>query len=181
MTQVHVALLRGINVGGKHMLPMKQLAAMFGDAGCGDVQTYIQSGNVVFRATPALARRVPALIAEAVSNRFGFQTPVVTRTVEELRNIARHNPFPHASANPGTLFVAFLESRPGAAKVAKLDPERSPPDRFAVRGREVYLHCPNGIGRSKLTNEYFESRLATASTVRNWKTLLALIEMAGAR
>lgn len=178
--RVHVALLRGVNVGGKNKLPMKELAAMFAETGCGEVRTYIQSGNVVFRAGEALARRVPVGIAGAISERFGLQVPVVTRTVDEMRAVVRHNPFLRAGADANTLHVAFLAERPSPARVAALDPDRSPPDQFAVRGRDVYLHLPNGGARSKLTSAYFDARLATVSTVRNWRTVLALLALAEA-
>ena len=176
---VHAALLRGINVGGKNMLPMKDLAAMFTNAGCASVSTYIQSGNVVFEASPALARRIPALIERAISDRFGYQVPVLTRTGAALRGIVRGNPFLEAGADIGTLHVAILADAPAAAKVKALDPDRSPPDEFAVRGREIYLQCPNGFARTRLTNAYFDSKLGTISTVRNWKTVEALLELAG--
>lgn len=176
---VHVALLRGINVGGKNMLPMKDLAAMFTNAGCASVSTYIQSGNVVFEASPALSRRIPTLIERAISDRFGYKVPVMTRTGGELHKIVRGNPFLQAGADAGTLHVAFLAGPPAAAKVKALDPDRSPPDAFAVRGREIYLQCPNGYGRTKLTNGYFDSKLATTSTVRNWRTVVKLLELAG--
>ena len=176
---VHVALLRGINVGGKNMLPMKDLAAMFTNAGCASVSTYIQSGNVVFEASPALSRRIPTLIERAISDRFGYQVPVVTRSGAELGKIVRANPFLEAGANIGTLHVAFLADSPAQAKIKALDPNRSPPDEFAVRGREIYLQCPNGYGRTKLTNGYFDSKLATTSTVRNWRTVVKLLELAG--
>ena len=176
---VHVALLRGINLGGKNRLPMKDLAAMFTDAGCGSITTYIQSGNVVFEAPPVLARRIPARIEKAIADRFGYRVPVVTRTGAELHKVVRGNPFLRAGAEAGTLHVAFLARPPAAAKVKALDPGRSPPDSFAARGREIYLHCPNGLGRTKLTNAYFDSKLGTISTVRNWKTVEALLELAG--
>jgi uncharacterized protein (DUF1697 family) len=173
---VHVALLRGVNLGGRR-LPMKDLAAMFRDAGCGDVRTYIQSGNVVFEARPALARQVPALVSEAITDRFGFEAPIVTRTAAEMEDVASHNPFLKAGADPKTLHVVFLQDRPSKARVAELDPGRSPPDEFAVQGREVYLHCPNGVGSSKLTMPYFDSKLQTIATARNWNTVLKLVEM----
>jgi uncharacterized protein (DUF1697 family) len=175
---VHVALLRGINLGSVNRLAMKELAAMFDAAGCGAVQIYIQSGNVVFRAGRPLAARVPALIAAAISDRFGFECPVVTRTAAELAQVARANPF-LPSADPDRLGVSFLADRPSQARVASLDPGRSPPDRFAVVGRDIYLHLPNGLARSKLTNAYFDSQLATISTARNWRTVLKLAEMSG--
>jgi uncharacterized protein (DUF1697 family) len=176
---VHVALLRGINLGGVNRLPMKELAAMFGDAGCSAVEIYIQSGNVVFGAPAALAARVPALIAAAIASRFGHRVPVMTRTAAELAAVAAANPFLRAGADPASLHVVFLAAAPNRAQIAALDPDRSPPDRFAVKGREVYLHCPNGFGRSKLHNDYFESRLGSISTVRNWRTVLKLVEMSG--
>lgn len=174
----YVALLRSINVGGKNRLPMKDLAAMFAEAGCRDVQTYIQSGNVVFKAEDALAARIPALISEAIRDRFGYRAPVVLRNAAALREVVEANPFVKASVDLKTLHVAFLSDRPDGARVAALDPDRSPPDEFAVRGGEIYLRCPNGYGKSKLTNAYFDSSLGTTTTVRNWRTVLKLVEMA---
>ena len=195
---VHVALLRGINVGGKNRLPMKELAAIFSRLGCAEVRTYIQSGNVVHQASEALARRAPAAVSAALAGRFGLRVPVVTRTAAELGEVARRNPFLRAGADAGTLHVAFLQEeagsagrrakaarpehladRPDPAAVTSLDPARSPPDAFAVRGRDVYLHLPSGVARTRLTNAYFDSKLRTTSTVRNWRTVLQLLEMAG--
>ncbi|MBI4519900.1 MAG: DUF1697 domain-containing protein [Gemmatimonadetes bacterium] len=175
---VHIALLRGINVGGKHRLPMADLVAMFREAGCGDVRSYIQSGNVLFSADATLFRRVPGLISEAILDRFGFAAPVLTRSVAELADIAAHNPFVDDGVDAKTLHVAFLLDRPGKARIAALDPDRSPPDEFVVRGREIYLRCPNGMGRSKLTAPYFDSTLQTTSTARNWNTVRKLLELA---
>jgi uncharacterized protein (DUF1697 family) len=177
---VHVALLRGINVGGRNMLPMKVLAAMFEEAGCRDVRTYIQSGNVVFRAGESLVKRVPAHITAVVANRFGIEVPVVTRSARDLRAVVRTNPFLRAGRDVARLHVAFLADRPGASRIARLDPRRSPPDEFIVHGREIYLHCPNGLGRTRLSNDYFDSTLATTCTVRNWRTVTTLLGMCGA-
>ena len=175
----YVALLRGINVAGKNMLPMKDLVAVCSKAGCSDVKSYIQSGNLVFRAKSALAPRLPQLIEKAIADRFGARVPVVVRSAEELRRVAKGNPFLRAGADVGTLHVAFLSAPPSAASVAALDPNRSPPDQFTVRGREIYLQCPNGLGRTKLTNQYFDSKLEITCTVRNWRTVLKLLELAG--
>jgi uncharacterized protein (DUF1697 family) len=175
----YVALLRGINVGGKNMLPMKDLVGLCTDAGCGEVKSYIQSGNLVFRAKSALAPRLPDLIEKAISDQFGIRVPVVVRSADELRRVAKGNPFLRAGADAGILHVAFLSDLPKPASVAALDPNRSPPDQFTVRGREIYLQCPNGIGRTKLTNQYFDSKLGLTSTVRNWNTVLKLLELVG--
>ena len=111
----YVALMRGINVGGKHLLPMRDLVPLFGEAGCSDARAYIQSGNVVFRARPALARRVPALIGKAVEDRFGLRVPVVVRNADELRAVTKGNPFLKGGADIATLHVAFLADLPSAA------------------------------------------------------------------
>jgi uncharacterized protein (DUF1697 family) len=176
---LYAALLRGVNVGGKNKLPMKDLAAMFAEAGCTDVVTYIQSGNVVFRATEACAARIPAAIAKVVADCLGFRAPVVTRTAGELRGVLRGNPFLRAGAEAESLHVMFLADRPTPARVAALDSRRSPPDEFEVKGREIYLRLPNGGARTRLTNAYFDSKLATTSTVRNWRTVMKLVEMTG--
>jgi uncharacterized protein (DUF1697 family) len=169
-----VALLRGINVGGKNLVPMKALAALFEKAGARDVSTYIASGNVIFGGTPALAKKIPSLMHKMIPAQFGCESPVVIRSHDELGAISRACPFSDDDDERRVL-VMFLQDSP--KNVARLDPRRSPPDQFAVRGREVYLHCPNGYGRSKLTNDYFDRTLGTVSTVRNWRTVLKLLEL----
>src|ERR1700722_7628919 len=154
-----VALLRGINVAGKNPLPMSSLAQLFSAEGCEEVRTYIQSGNVIFRAGSDLAAQLRASIERRIADRFGYQVPILVRSDRELAGVLRANPF---LGKPGveeaTLHVMFLADRPTLQQVAGLAPARSPPDAFAVRGREVYLHCPNGFGRTKLTNRYFDAR-----------------------
>ena len=173
----YIALLRGVNVGGKNKLPMKELAALLTELGCSEVKTYIQSGNVVYKAGRALAGRLPKLIEEAIGKRFGLRVPVVVRTEGELRAIAANNPFLRAGGDPDHLHVAFLADEPSAVAVAALDPQRSPPDEFVVLGKEIFLSFPEGLARTKLSNAYFDAKLATTSTMRNWRTLLKLIEL----
>ena len=175
-----VALLRGINVGGKNLLPMTNLAGLFEQAGCAGVRTYIQSGNVLFTASRARAEKLPGLIASGIADRFGYQVPVLLRTAAELGETIRRSPFLEAGASENWLHVLFLANQPDAGRVGTLDAFRSPPDAFAVRGREIYLQCPNGVGNTKLTNAYFDSRLATISTGRSWRTVLKLFELAQA-
>lgn len=177
---VHVAVLRGINVGGKNILPMKDLVGLFTEAGCGNVRTYIQSGNVVFTAVPGAAQAMARRVEDGIAKRFKFKAPVVVRTAKELARIAAKNPFLAAGADPDSLHVVFLAEEPERKRGLALDPERSPGDRFELRGREIYLCAPNGVGKSKLTNAYFDSTLATISTGRNWRTVLKLLEMAEA-
>ena len=174
----HVALLRGINVGGKNKLPMRDLAAMFTEAGCTEVRTYIQSGNVVFSATPMCVKQLPDVISQRIAERFGFRAPVILRTADEFRRVVTGNPFLKSDADAGPLHVAFLADLPDPRRVAALDPKRSPGDYLKVRGREIYLCLPNGVAGTKLSNAYFDSTLATTSTIRNWRTVLKLVEIA---
>lgn len=172
----HVALLRAVNVA-KRMLPMKDLAEIFVAAGCGDVLTYIQSGNVVFSAPPTILKKLPAVITERIEERFGFRVPVILRTRENLARTIRDNPFLREGKAEKTLHVYFLADTPSASAIESLDIERFLPDSFRASGSDVYLHLPNGMGRSKLTNAYFDSKLSTVSTARNWATVLKLFEL----
>ncbi len=173
----YLALLRGINVGGKNQIPMKELVQLFVDIGCGDVRSYIQSGNIVFRADPPLAETIPARVTAAIAERFGCEVPVLLRTAEQIGDVIRNNPFLQTGAPEDALHVLFLAGPPEPGHVATLDPGRSRPDQFTVRGSEIYLWLPNGVARSKLTNGYFDSKLATISTGRNWRTVLKLMGM----
>ena len=176
MSDTWVALLRGINLGGKNKLPMKDLTAMFVEAGCGHVRNYIQSGNVVFETAPD---RLCEVIQQSIEKQFGFRVPVILRNAKQLRAVVAGNPFLKAGAAPETLHVMFLADKPSQAHVDTLDPHRSPPDEFIVQGQEIFLRLPNGAGNSKLTNAYFDSKLATISTSRNWRTVNTLLEMMG--
>ena len=176
----YVALLRGINVGGRNMLPMARLIRLFEDAGCERVRTYIQSGNVVFEAPVARARLVPAAVTAAIATELGLDVPIVTRTATELERIVSANPFVASGTDLGLLHVGFLADRPNAARGAALDPDRSPPDEFTLHEGELYLRCPNGMARTKLTNAYFDATLQTVTTIRNWRTTLKLLELSGA-
>ncbi len=171
----HVALLRGINVGGKNMLPMKDLSQMFSASGCANVRTYIQSGNVIFEAPAGV--KVAHMITAKIEKRFGYRIPVILRTSAQLNKTIRDNPFLSTGVQKKTLYVCFLADAPKSSAIATLDPARSAPDAFQVLGQEIYLHLPNGVADSKLTNAYFDSKLSTICTARNWATVLKLAAM----
>ncbi len=175
---MYAALLRGVNVGGKNKLPMKALASMFTAAGCGDVRTYIQSGNVVFSADPAQVDvgRLGVLIADEIAGQFGLRVPMILRSAAEMRAVVRRNPFARAGVPEELLHVYFLANAGAVAAVKALNHERSEGDTFVVSGREIYLHLPNGTARTKLTNVYFDRQLGTVSTLRNWRTVVTLGE-----
>jgi uncharacterized protein (DUF1697 family) len=172
-----LALLRGINVGGKNKLPMKDLVASFVAIGCTDVRTFIQSGNVVFCAPHSVLKSVPALISKQIEKRFGYNIPVLIRTAQEVGEVIQGNPFPKDHPHAHSLHVFFLADAPAAPRVTALDPNRSPGDSYIVRGREIYAIFPNGVGSSKLTNSYFDVQLSTTSTARNWRTIHKLFDL----
>lgn len=171
----HVALLRGINVGGRGTLPMRELAAIFAEAGGVNVRTYLQSGNVLFDAA------APELVVETVTARiaavYGYPGRIVLRSAEQFRAAFAANPYLKTGVAAETLHVYFLSDAPPPWMIRALDPDRSPGDSFVVRGREIYLHLPQGMARTKLTNVYFDKTLKTVSTARNWNTISRLAEM----
>jgi len=171
-----VALLRGVNVGGRNTLPMAPLREAVTAAGYTDVRTHLQSGNVVFTTKVAPARsakEVSSLIAE----KFGLTIPVVVRTAEELAAVVSGNPLPEAVAEPARFLITFLSAAPAPEVVAAIDPAKYAPDVVRVRGREVYLYLPGGIRDSKLAALRWD-RSGLVATGRNWNTVLRLLEMA---
>jgi uncharacterized protein (DUF1697 family) len=171
-----VALLRGINVGGRNSVPMAGLRSVLEDMGLEDVTTYIQSGNVVFRSE-AHVKSLPAKMEDAIADAFGVRPAVLLRTPAELAKVAESNPF----EDTAKVHVVFLDRKPAAKDTARLDPARSPPDVFELVGRELYLHLGNGAGRTKLTGDYLERTLGVRGTQRNWNTVLKLLELARER
>ena len=173
----YAAFLRGINVGGKNKLPMRELAALFAGAGCREVKTYLQSGNVIFVADELTG--LEQRLSQGIEAQFGLRVPVVLRSAEEMRRVLRGNPFVKARVPEEMLHVYFLAHVPETEVVEKLDRERSPGDTFVVVGREIYLHLPGGVATTKLSNVYFDKALGTISTMRNWRTVGALAGMLG--
>lgn len=173
-----ILLLRGINVGGKRSLPMKDLRALLESLGCTQVQTYIQSGNAVFEASAAVAAKLPTALRAAIQKKFGFDVPLVFRSAAQLKAAIKAYPFGRPTDDPKTWNLGFLESKPGAAAVASMAPTLAPGEAYKVIGQEIHLYYPKGLAKTKLTNAYIDSRLKTVCTVRNWNTVLALAEMA---
>jgi uncharacterized protein (DUF1697 family) len=168
----YVALLRGINVSGRNKIAMSDLRDLFETLGHADVRTYIQSGNVVFGAKTGSPAGVRSAIEKRIADNFGLGVTVLLRTRAELAMVLKHNPF-GAEAH-----VTFLDDVPDRVRVAAIDASKYAPDALAVHGREVFVRCPNGYGRTKIHNTFFERALATRATTRNWKTVTKLAEWA---
>jgi uncharacterized protein (DUF1697 family) len=176
---VYIALLRGVNVGGKNKLPMKALGGMCEAHGCISVRTYIQSGNVVFSAAAKIAASFPAALKAQIKRDFGFETTAVMRSAAELRMVTENNPFLKPSVDTKWLHVTFLADEPQFPDVVKLNPPCEGSEAFSLRGREIFLYLPNGAGRSKMASYPYDKKLATIGTTRNWQTVMNLLALAG--
>jgi uncharacterized protein (DUF1697 family) len=171
---VHVAFLRAVNVGGRSSLAMADLRKLGEGLGFTNVRTLLQSGNLVFDSA---AKKAPALESalEAALKSHGIETDFMVRRADELDAVIAANPFPNeAKADPGHLVVMFLKDAPGAKAVEALQAAVKGREMIRHQGRELYIVYPDGIGRSKLTNTFIESRLDTRGTGRNWNTLTKL-------
>jgi uncharacterized protein (DUF1697 family) len=171
-----IALLRAVNVAGSNPLKMPELKALVEGLGHDDVVTYLQSGNVVFSADGS-ADTVERELERALEAELGVKAHILVRTQAEWAKVASNNPFPTSGATKA-LHVTFLAERPDSDKVSAIASDAGGTDEFRVIGREVYLRCPNGYGRSKLINSFWEKRLAVEATTRNWNTVVHLLELA---
>jgi uncharacterized protein (DUF1697 family) len=175
--KIYVALFRGINVGGKHALPMKTLVAVLEDLGGRNVKTYIQSGNAVFVSSENDAARLSIKISREVKKSRGFEPHVLLLELEEIEKVIAKNPFPEATTEPKALHAGFLASAPEKPNLERLESFKSASERFRLIDKVFYLHAPEGIGRSKLAANA-EKLLGVAMTDRNWRTVCRIREMA---
>jgi uncharacterized protein (DUF1697 family) len=174
---IYIALFRGINVGGKNSLPMKELVSVLGDLGALNVKTYIQSGNAAFVSAERNTLRLSEKISREIKKRRGFEPHVLLLEVEDLERATRQNPFPKAVTDPRTLHVGFLASVPEKPNLKALESLKSESERFHLIDKLFYLHAPEGIGRSKLAANV-ERLLGVPMTDRNWRTVCKIREMA---
>ncbi|MGM1048034.1 MAG: DUF1697 domain-containing protein [Bacillota bacterium] len=181
---IYIALLRGINVGGKNMIKMAELKKMCEALGLNRVQTYIQSGNVLFESTEeeSTLRKIIENEIEAV---FGFSVNVIIRTSEELKKIVADNPFSEeevaaaeASSVGECLYVSLLQEEPSSEGIERLRVYQSDNEEFRINGREVFLLFGHSVRNSKLANNLH--KLNVPATVRNWKTINKLVTLASA-
>jgi uncharacterized protein (DUF1697 family) len=178
--RTYIALFRGINVGGKNKLPMKDLAATLENVGCQDVATYIQSGNAVFRSEEADASLLSGRIEAAIKERHGFEPRVLVLGSEEMEQVVRSNPFPQAESEPRTLHLYFLVASPERPDLDGLEGNKSDGERFVLGDEVFYLHAPYGIGRSRLAANA-EKLLGVPTTARNWRTVRKVMDIADQR
>jgi uncharacterized protein (DUF1697 family) len=168
---ISVALLRGVNVGGNHKIPMADLTQWLLAAGFVSASTYIQSGNVILEHAARV--KVATIVGDAITKNTGWKIPVLVRSSSELSRVVEANPYP--GAEPSRLHVSFLDSAPDETSIAAASRDNWDPEEYTVDGREIYLHLPEGMGRSVMVPKL---KLLKGATTRNWNTVLALTEMA---
>lgn len=173
----YIALFRGINVGGKNSLPMKELVALLEDIGSRKVRTYIQSGNAVFQSAEKNPSQLSKQIASEVKKRHGFEPYVLILELDAINRSMAKNPFPEAESDPTSLHLGFLASTPKNPDLKKLDSLRKERERFYLIDNVFYLHAPEGVGRSKLAAS-IEKLLGVPVTDRNWRTVYKVKELA---
>jgi len=176
---VFISMLRGVNVGGHNRIKMDELRALYESLGLRDVQTYIQSGNVVFRAEQRELARLANRVENGIERSFGFRPYVIVRTISELRDVIARNPLAARHAiDPRRLLVTFLASDPGQEARDNILKIKAHPEELWIDGRELYIFYPNSMARAKLSPALIERMLKTSGTGRNWNTVRKLLEMA---
>ena len=174
----YIAMLRGVNVTGHNTIKMEVLRGLCQGLGFRNVETYVQSGNIVFQALLENPEAISKRIGETVLRSFGFDTPVIVRTSKEMRNVIGNNPFlKEKGIDSSKLHVTFLSETAQKGSEKKLETLATNPDRFYPASHEIYLYCPGGYGRTRLSNNAIEKALSVEATTRNWKTTNALFEM----
>jgi len=174
----YVSLFRGINVGGNKSVRMDALKELHESLGLQRVETYIQSGNVVFTSDEADPAQIARQIEQAFATKFGFQANVMVRTADEFNAIIANNPFQNQPMKESKwIVVMFLATHAVSTALEDIQKTYTGPEELHIIGQEAYIYYPEGIGRSKLTNTFLEKKLKTAGTARNWNTILRLQQM----
>jgi uncharacterized protein (DUF1697 family) len=175
---IYVSMLRGINVGGNKRIKMDKLRTSLEALGLEQVKTYIQSGNVVFKAAKVTPAAISTKIEASILKTFGFQVSVITRTVEQMKKTVAGNPFlKQPGIDQEKLHVAFLSEAPASAALKKLADLTLSPDQSRCLGKELYLYFPNGVSGSSLWKHPLDRVLSVITTTRNWKTVNTLHQM----
>jgi uncharacterized protein (DUF1697 family) len=177
--QTYITFLRGVNMTGHNTIKMNELSALFTSLGYSDVETYIQSGNVIFNvsddnSSSALSENIES----AILKRFKYTVPAIIRTYKELKELCLFNPFINElNFDPSKMAILFLHEEPSDNQINKVAGIDYPPDKFKIIGKEIFLYCPNGFGKTKLYTNFFEKKMSVTGTARNWKTITTLLEI----
>lgn len=171
-----ISILRGINVSGHKSVKMDALRKSYEALGFQNVATYVQSGNVVFTSENTTAGTLAQTIIEQIEKDFGFDVPVIVMSADKLKHIVDNNPFAKNNDKP-VLYVTFLASKPKNFDLNTIEEKARKGEEISVTEDAVYLYCPSGYGRTKLSNNFLEKKLQVKATTRNWKTTNVLLNM----
>ena len=171
-----IAILRGINVGGKRKILMADLKALCQKLGWINVVTYIQSGNLIFDSEKQNSQ-LENTLEKAISSRYGFDVPVIIRNADELQTSIGNNSFSDGDTDITKLHLTFLKEKPSGENVEKIKTYNYEPDKFEIEEKHVFIYCAGKYHQTKLTNNFFENKLKVGATTRNWKTVLKLQEL----
>jgi uncharacterized protein (DUF1697 family) len=175
----HIALLRGINVGGHNKVPMADLREALEAAGFEDVKTYVQSGNVALGAAEKSPAKVGRAVEKAIEDAFGFDVAVVVRSRAEIAKLVEDDPLGDVATNPTYRVVVFLAEKLDRSRLDEVDPAAYAPEAFALRDYEIVMWAPDGQRDSKLVKALSEKRTGVVGTARNWRTVEKLLDLAG--
>jgi uncharacterized protein (DUF1697 family) len=181
--QTYISFLRGVNMTGHNSIKMTELAALYSELGFIKPETFIQSGNVIFSTDKEiLVSEIAMVIETAIHNSFGYNVPVMLRTIHGMRNLLFSNPFlSEINFDPAKMAVIFLHDQITDSQIQKVADVNYPPDKFKIIGNEIYTFCPDGFGRTKIYTNFFEKKMNVIGTARNWKTITTLLNLAEKR
>jgi uncharacterized protein (DUF1697 family) len=176
---VIVSMLRGVNLGAHNRVKMEELRALYESLKLREPQTYVQSGNVIFKTDERDLTKLARRIESAIAKKFGFHTDVMLRSTAELRDVVRRNPFAkRRGIEPSKLLVTFLASDPGEEARAKVRAIKTEPEELWIDGREAYIYFLDGMARPKLSWPAIAKILKVSGTGRNWNSVTKMLEMA---
>ena len=175
----YIAILRGINVSGQRLIKMQDLKLHLEKFEFFNIKTYIQSGNIIFSSNELNTKKIGADVVKCIKANFGFEAPVIIRKAEEWIEVVNNNPFiKQPEIEVDKLHVVFLEKKLEKIYISKVEKKDFTPDEFLFNKKEIYLYCPNGYAKTKLSNNFFEKVLHQKATTRNWKTVNKILEIA---
>jgi uncharacterized protein (DUF1697 family) len=176
---VVISMLRGVNLAGHRKVQMRELKTLYESLGLRNVQTHINSGNVIFKTAGRDLARLGKKIEDAIESHCGFHSDVILRTPAEMREVIARNPFAsRPGLEPSRLAVSFLAGDPSPEAVEKVLAIEAKPEELRISGRELFVYFPNGMARPKLSMAQVERTLKTPATSRNLNTVRKLLELA---
>jgi len=171
----YISILRGINVSGQKKIKMEALKALYESLGLKNIIVYIQSGNVIFESKETDIKKLTIKIEKRIKTSFGFDVVVFIKSKNDLQKIFSKNPF--TKKDPKSIYITFLSDIPENIPTEEINRVKDKSEEFVFLGKEIFLFCPNGYGRTKLSNNFFEGKLKLSATTRNWNTINKLLRL----